>query len=42
MSTLNSIEEIKLSEKLIELHPWAEMARFTRFRRSKFCGDKNC
>jgi glutamate-1-semialdehyde 2,1-aminomutase len=30
MSTLNSIEEILLAEKLIEIHPWAEMARFTR------------
>ena len=30
MSTLNSIEEINLAEKLIEMHPWAEMARFTR------------
>jgi glutamate-1-semialdehyde aminotransferase len=30
MTTLNSLEEIKLAEKLIELHPWADMARFTR------------
>ena len=30
MTTLNSIEEIKLAEKLIELHPWSEMVRFTR------------
>ena len=30
MSSLNSIEEILLAEKLIDLHPWAEMARFTR------------
>jgi len=30
MSTLNSVEEILLAEKLIEIHPWAEMARFTR------------
>jgi glutamate-1-semialdehyde aminotransferase/spore coat polysaccharide biosynthesis protein SpsF (cytidylyltransferase family) len=30
MTSLNSIEEIELSEKLIELHPWSEMARFTR------------
>ncbi len=30
MSSLNSIDEIELAEKLIELHPWAEMARFTR------------
>jgi glutamate-1-semialdehyde 2,1-aminomutase len=30
MSTLNSVEEILLAEKLIELHPWAEMVRFTR------------
>ena len=30
MSTLNSVDEILLAEKLISLHPWAEMARFTR------------
>ena len=30
MTTLNSIEEVKLAEKLIHLHPWAEMVRFTR------------
>ena len=30
MSTLNSTEEVLLAEKLIELHPWADMARFTR------------
>jgi glutamate-1-semialdehyde 2,1-aminomutase len=30
MSTLNSPEEVYLAEKLIELHPWAEMARFAR------------
>tara|TARA_B110000503_G_scaffold137015_1_gene220455 strand:- start:306 stop:2342 length:2037 start_codon:yes stop_codon:yes gene_type:complete len=30
MTTLNSLEEIQLAEKLIELHPWADMARFTR------------
>ncbi len=30
MSTLNAPEEVELAEKLIELHPWAEMARFTR------------
>ena len=30
MSTLNSVEEIILAEKLIQLHPWAEMAKFTR------------
>jgi glutamate-1-semialdehyde 2,1-aminomutase len=30
MSTLNSIEEILLAEKLISMHPWADMARFTR------------
>jgi len=29
-TTLNSFEEIDLAEKLIELHPWANMARFTR------------
>ena len=30
MSTLNSIDEINLAEKLVELHPWADMAKFTR------------
>ena len=30
MSTLNCPEEVLLAEKLIELHPWAEMARFAR------------
>jgi len=29
-STLNCPEEVKLAEKLIEIHPWAEMARFAR------------
>jgi glutamate-1-semialdehyde 2,1-aminomutase len=30
MSTLNCPEEVYLAEKLIELHPWAEMVRFAR------------
>ncbi|WP_104416199.1 aminotransferase class III-fold pyridoxal phosphate-dependent enzyme [Marinobacter persicus] len=30
MSTLNAPEEVYLAEKLIELHPWADMARFAR------------
>lgn len=30
MSTLNCPEEVLLAEKLIELHPWADMARFAR------------
>lgn len=30
MSSLNCPEEVFLAEKLIELHPWAEMARFAR------------
>ena len=30
ISTLNSIEEILLAEKLVSLHPWSEMVRFTR------------
>jgi glutamate-1-semialdehyde 2,1-aminomutase len=30
MSTLNCPEEVYLAEKLVELHPWAQMARFTR------------
>jgi glutamate-1-semialdehyde 2,1-aminomutase len=30
MSTLNCPEEVYLAEKLIEIHPWAHMARFAR------------
>ena len=30
MSTLNCPEEVYLAEKLIQLHPWAEMVRFAR------------
>lgn len=30
MSTLNCPEEVWLAEKLISLHPWAEMVRFAR------------
>ena len=30
MSTLNSVYEIYLAEKLIEIHDWADMARFAR------------
>ena len=30
MSTLNCAEEVYLAEKLIELHPWAEMVRLAR------------
>ena len=30
MSTLNCPEEVYLSEKLIELHPWAEMVKLAR------------
>ncbi len=30
MSTLNCPEEVYLAEKLIELHEWADMVRFTR------------
>ena len=30
MSSLNSMEEILLAERLIDLHEWADMARFTR------------
>ena len=30
MSTLNSQEEIILSEKLVSLHPWSEMVKLTR------------
>ena len=30
MSTLNCSEEVSLAEKLIEMHPWADMVRFAR------------
>ena len=30
MSTLNSLEDINLAKKLLKLHPWFDMARFTR------------
>ena len=30
MSTLNCPDEVYLAEKLIEMHPWAEMVRFAR------------
>lgn len=30
MSTLNCPEEVALAERLLEIHPWAEMARFAR------------
>lgn len=30
MATLNAPEEVELAQRLIELHPWAEMARFAR------------
>ena len=30
MSSLNCPEEVYLAEKLIEMHPWADMARFAR------------
>ena len=30
MSTLNCPEEVWLAEKLIEMHPWSDMARFAR------------
>jgi glutamate-1-semialdehyde aminotransferase len=30
MTTLNPPEEVELAQKLIQLHPWAEMARFAR------------
>lgn len=30
MSTLNAPEEVLLAERLIDLHPWADMARFAR------------
>ncbi len=36
MSTLNCPEEVSLAERLIEIHPWSEMVRFSR------CGGEAC
>ena len=30
MGTLNSFEEVRLAEKLIKIHPWAEMVKFAK------------
>ena len=30
MCTLNAPEEVKLADRLLEIHPWAEQARFAR------------
>jgi len=30
MCTLNAPEEVQLAEKLVEIHPWAEMVRFSK------------
>ena len=30
LTTLNAPEEVKLAEKLLELHPWADMVRFAK------------
>ena len=30
LSTFNCPEEVKLAKKLISIHPWADMAKFTR------------
>jgi len=30
MATLNAPEEVELAQRLVELHPWADMARFAR------------
>ena len=30
MSTLNCVEEVSLSKKLIEMHKWSSMCKFTR------------
>ena len=30
MSTLNAVEDIKLAEKLLQIHDWADMAKFAR------------
>jgi glutamate-1-semialdehyde 2,1-aminomutase len=36
MCTLNAPEEVELAERLVALHPWADMARFQR------CGGEAC
>tara|TARA_Y100000591_G_C21839645_1_gene704799 strand:- start:284 stop:1594 length:1311 start_codon:yes stop_codon:yes gene_type:complete len=30
LSTLNSYEEVQLAEKLVQMHPWADMVRFSK------------
>ena len=30
MSSLNCVEELNLSEKLIKMHPWSEMVKLAR------------
>ena len=30
MSSLNCVEEVELAEKLVQLHPWADMVKFAR------------
>ena len=30
LSTLNAPEEVELAERLVDLHPWADMVRFAR------------
>lgn len=30
MCSLNAVEEVELAERLVALHPWAEMARFSK------------
>ena len=39
-STLNSFEEVKLVEKLISLHPFMDMVRFTRSGGDKLYGKR--
>ena len=41
MSTLNCPEEVYLTEKLLRMHPWADMAKFTRSGGGKCCCCKN-
>ena len=38
MSTLNCHEEVELAERLINLHPWSDMARFSRGGGEACCG----
>ena len=42
MSTLNAPEEFDLAKKLIEIHKWADMVRFSKSGGKLFNCNKNC